>query len=883
MVIHFCDKCGARIAQADLDAGQAKPLEEGHAVCAKCAGARVASGSTGALPPAVASSRRDPRHAPGSARQDTKVSARSRPHAGKFGDRQDVLSVPELSRRGPDVAATPSSSRLLLLIGAGVVVVSLILVGILLAIGSGEAPKPSRTGPEAKPVAEVQPATEPARAPGNSGTDKTSCLSPNFPTTPAEPAKAAEKDYDPRAAVAASLLEQARDFQRQHPEDPWKYRDKLKALASGYTGTPAGEEAAKLLATLSVPERPPDPELPPEDAWKNAVDLLPLVNLDRDTINGQWTMKDGVLLCSQERIIRIALPYLPPAEYDVRVSFTRTSGEDCLCVNLVHAGHPFTLMLGGWKNTVAGFETILSKRANTIQSNVKQGPILENGRRHVVIVQVRKDRLRAYLDGRLLLERKANLESLTAHSEWAIPRSDGKQLGLGGNESTFEIHQVQVLERTGKGQVVADAQVAENTPNSAKPPDTPPPVVDPKADYAVLLSGVQALLCQKGWPLALARLEEAAKDPKFAGQDQALALDRECVTLAEKAWQAVPKGAATLTDGRAFVLQESGGKRTEVGGGAPATVRKVEGEVIQLEQKIGGGRLGFALPLSKLTFDTSFALAGLGLPPGGESRLALALMKFPFAREAAEQSQPEKEFQQLLVQAAREGAPAGKVAHVRGWLEFVVRERAARRAFDELEVLVGAGDVPKAKAAREAYAKEYGGTACCAEHREQLKEFDARLARLDLQPGWWASYWAGDGGNPFKQLVLSRADFPHKATWYSAGPDPRIPKERFGILFAGLLRITQRGKYTFALQGDDMLKLWIDDKAIGETKWDTGRKSFDVELEPGDHSVRLRFANQSGGASMTFEFTPPGETKSRPVPREMLFHDPRKAAEYQRP
>ena len=94
MVIQFCDKCGARIAQADLDAGKAKPLEEGHAVCAKCAGARVASGSTSLLPPLGASSRRDSRHASASARQDAKVSARSPHAAAGSGDSMDVHAVP---------------------------------------------------------------------------------------------------------------------------------------------------------------------------------------------------------------------------------------------------------------------------------------------------------------------------------------------------------------------------------------------------------------------------------------------------------------------------------------------------------------------------------------------------------------------------------------------------------------------------------------------------------------------------------------------------------------------------------------------------------------------------------------------------------------------
>ena len=50
----------------------------------------------------------------------------------------------------------------------------------------------------------------------------------------------------------------------------------------------------------------------------------------------------------------IEFPYQPPEEYDFRVTFTRTDGNDCLVQHGVGAGNPFVWILGGWGGRTCG-------------------------------------------------------------------------------------------------------------------------------------------------------------------------------------------------------------------------------------------------------------------------------------------------------------------------------------------------------------------------------------------------------------------------------------------------------------------------------------------------------------------------------------------------
>jgi len=99
------------------------------------------------------------------------------------------------------------------------------------------------------------------------------------------------------------------------------------------------------------------------------------------------------------------------------------------------------------------------------------GVSLENGRRYAALVQVRKDGLKAYLDGKLVGEYKTNYKDLSMDPSWRL--TDPRVLGLGTcNASAF--YAVRVLEVGGRGKVGRAGQPSAqpappNPPGPAKP------------------------------------------------------------------------------------------------------------------------------------------------------------------------------------------------------------------------------------------------------------------------------------------------------------------------------------------------------------------------------------------------------------------------------
>ncbi|MCX7803767.1 MAG: protein kinase [Planctomycetota bacterium] len=71
----------------------------------------------------------------------------------------------------------------------------------------------------------------------------------------ARPGGAGEEER-PIEAYARRRLEAAKSYLKEHPDDPWTYRDMLADIAAGLRSTAAGKEAAGLLATLKLGPRP---------------------------------------------------------------------------------------------------------------------------------------------------------------------------------------------------------------------------------------------------------------------------------------------------------------------------------------------------------------------------------------------------------------------------------------------------------------------------------------------------------------------------------------------------------------------------------------------------------------------------------------------------
>ena len=205
----------------------------------------------------------------------------------------------------------------------------------------------------------------------------------------------------------------------------------------GITARKAGEKKARkvlpiLLPLLALPivmvvalvvsrmnqQLPPSSEL----MWAEAPQLLKLVDPAKDAAAGSWRIDKGVLVSGSSPRARLEIPWRPPEEYDLKVTFVRRQGTEEVAILLP------------WNGT-------------TLIWAAPRG--LENDTLHTALFRVRRDGLASNLTAK-------RVNSLTSYStpppadpQWAL--RNPALLGLGCDQSVVEFQSVQVIDITGKG------------------------------------------------------------------------------------------------------------------------------------------------------------------------------------------------------------------------------------------------------------------------------------------------------------------------------------------------------------------------------------------------------------------------------------------------
>ncbi|MGD0089220.1 MAG: protein kinase [Planctomycetota bacterium] len=195
-------------------------------------------------------------------------------------------------------------------------------------------------------------------------------------------------------------------------------------------------------------------DAPTEASWAKAVNVLPYANPARDAIAGNWRLQAGKLFSDKHKNARLELPYQPPEEYDVRMTFSRFAGEDEIVLILSKAGRSFAWVMGGSGGTVCGIESVGGQVYDKNDTTVKRGlswPKL--GEKHSCTVQVRNDCLRAFLDEEQVLDYKTDFKEVWQGKAGPWKLSREAALGIGSAQSPTHFLSVEVLEITGKGKL----------------------------------------------------------------------------------------------------------------------------------------------------------------------------------------------------------------------------------------------------------------------------------------------------------------------------------------------------------------------------------------------------------------------------------------------
>jgi serine/threonine protein kinase len=218
-----------------------------------------------------------------------------------------------------------------------------------------------------------------------------------------------------------------------------------------------------------------------------AIDLLALLELDRDVVTGDWTLTgDGVRLRGPGRGSpngqdpRLQFPYRAPAEYDFETEFTLVGEPRLLGQILTTPTTIFSWVLAsGTSRESAGFELFdqkpTSKETPTSSRSIVK---LIPGRRYQSRVEVRDGEVRGYLDDRLLVNWKGDLRRLNSRKD-TLP--DHRRLGLRSyTEITF--HKAVVREVSGSGEIMTPPAIPSSAMAASETPQVHDllPLVDPR-------------------------------------------------------------------------------------------------------------------------------------------------------------------------------------------------------------------------------------------------------------------------------------------------------------------------------------------------------------------------------------------------------------------
>lgn len=178
----------------------------------------------------------------------------------------------------------------------------------------------------------------------------------------------------------------------------------------------------------------------PSEQWTSLLDFEP----ENHAVAGNWKKTGAGLQTFPVPGGRIAIPAKLPAEYDVRVEFTRTTGTQSIGVIVVQNGHKVAFELDAWDLSLGGFQNIDGR---TLEHNPtrRNGMKLVNGQRYTMLVEVRRNMLRGLLDGTEVARHITNGSDLAVDKLWEMPPDTG--LALLAWMSTATFHSLSIAPR----------------------------------------------------------------------------------------------------------------------------------------------------------------------------------------------------------------------------------------------------------------------------------------------------------------------------------------------------------------------------------------------------------------------------------------------------
>ncbi len=176
------------------------------------------------------------------------------------------------------------------------------------------------------------------------------------------------------------------------------------------------------------------------------VDLLRLIDVNRDTIAGDWRIANGVMTTPAGEWSRIQIPLAPPPDYQIDMLIERRgeSGGSGF-IGFAAAGQQTMVVLDGWADTpgITGLQTVDGKKGNENETTYR-GRLLSMHEPRLVRLIVHRvgpstARVCLFCDSERVFEWEGNADRLGVQPGWQVPNTQRLFLG---SQAVMTIHQM---------------------------------------------------------------------------------------------------------------------------------------------------------------------------------------------------------------------------------------------------------------------------------------------------------------------------------------------------------------------------------------------------------------------------------------------------------
>lgn len=869
MQIYYCDKCGMRIPQAQIDNGQAARLNDEKLACPACA--RHAAPRPAARPQAKSSGIHldavQPIKNPASSGTLVPYQRPAR-ESGAAHDRHDRLGGHGGHGHGAKGADTSSSAKLYAGAGIGFFVV---LLGVIFASGGNKKVETDRRDAADIPKAKAADAPAPTQTKGpqlltpppRTSPDPRTDPEPTPLPAPELPAVHAGEDREDLAADAFDVLKK---FEGLAVDDKDGRKRKIESFIETYADTMAGARARVLLQNLEsglTAVNPEDEPEPAETPAERAATIQPI----RESV-----ADDG------SRIVTVALSNSEAAGTESETGVIRSSGvylnigsSDMKTVTFVHFPD---LPVPPQARILEAHIQFTSKYPERASASPVPSMTVE--------AEAADDSLPA---DKLAIGKRARTQ---AHVEWTVPpwSATGEQ---GPDQRTPDLSSVvqEVVNRPGWQAnnsilfLFSKGKRRSAYPPSRKNPARAPvltvryragggggpapavpetasgpalPAVTGDAGLLQVLAVLAPVLRKGEFDDAAERVEVLLKDPNFAGAAEALVREKRDLAGVLALREAT---LASLNEGGKAVKLNKGkldldGKTVRGTDHSKVTVRITGGpEMVVYAREFSVEEIARYAPQPK-TADERRAHAYLHLATGDIAQAKAVLV------EAGKNGDPGLE--PYLDRLALAALDANSLKAKAAWLG--------------VEKRVADGQFAEADAELKAFKNAFGDTAFAKDIAASVL---ARTREIDkvLNP-----YLPGLKGEYFRSGLFKadekqkeRIDANIKFQWGSEAPMAGVPNN-FHVRWTGFLKVPQKGTYTLSVTVDDGARVWIDGKQIID-HWPGGAEKkvpATIDLEEGYRNLRIDFNDTNATATLILQWALKGGFAEQVVPPEALWH-----------